>query len=424
MTASLALDEMSDFENSIHSESHSESDGALTQPASGGFPLALVKAVANAENLAREATYQANLLNIFRERLRLLASLIASILPLYGFLHAMLSPETRQEVAIGHFALLCLCLVVRGVAPHLPTLPMARAVVLASYTVFALGTALIAAQLTHAEAQAPFTNQFVAYSSFNHIVLSSLLLPLAVWEGALIAGLALTAMAWSSFTLDWVEIVSGAQPLSASHFFVLATTSLIVFYLTHLNSVQRRQVFDATYKLQQSATRLETLTTLDTVTGGWNRRHLERVLSTEMARAARFGHAFTLLVFDLDNFKIVNDTHGHGVGDEVLRTIERAARAAVRETDTVARFGGDEFAIVLPETGAESAHQFAQRLQQNVQRMLEPMSQIYPQTTGVTISVGLFTCRARRIHSPEELLKRADAKLYQAKREGKNRIAF
>lgn len=424
MAASLALDEMSDFDDAPYSEFHSDSAATPSQSASGELPRATARPSLDEMDLSAEATYQANLLNIFRERLRLLAGLIASILPLYGFLHAVLSPATRMEVAAGHFALLCLCLVVRGIAPHLPTLHAARMVVLVSYALFALGTALIAAQLTHAEAQSPFTNQFVAYSSFNHIVLSSLLLPLLVWEGALIAGIALTAMAWSTFSLDWAEIASGAQPVSASHFFALGTTCLIVFYLTHLSSVQRRQIFAANYQLQQSAAHLETLTTLDTVTGGWNRRHLERVLSTEMARSARFGHAFTLLVFDLDHFKIVNDTHGHGVGDEVLRAVERAARAAIRDTDTVARFGGDEFAVVLPETSSQSAHDFAQRLQQNVQHILEPMSQIYPKITEVTVSVGLFTCRARHIYSPDELLKRADAKLYQAKREGRNRIAF
>ena len=421
MNASITLDETRDTNYFSASESTDEPQPE-TQDATAQVAAANEETANEVET--REAEYEQNLLEIFRYRLRLLASLVATILPLFALLHALMSPSTRQEVAIGHFALLSLCLMVRGIAPRLPTLSSVRIVALVSYALFSLGTALIAAQLTNVQAQAPFTNQFVAYSSFNHIVLSSLILPLAVWEGALIAAIALTAMAWSSFTLDWAEIISGAQPLSASHFFVLATTSLIVFYLTHLNSVQRRQVFEATYKLQQSAAHLETLTTLDTVTGGWNRRHLERVLHHEMARSARFAHAFTLLAFDLDNFKAVNDRHGHGVGDEVLRAVERAARDAVRETDTVARFGGDEFAIVLPETSAASALPFAQRLQQYVQRELEPMSADYPQIARVTISIGLFTCGERCIYTPAQLLERADAKLYQAKSEGKNRIAI
>ena len=143
-----------------------------------------------------------------------------------------------------------------------------------------------------------------------------------------------------------------------------------------------------------------------------------------MARSARFAHIFTLLAFDLDNFKAVNDTHGHGVGDEVLRAVERAARHAMRESDTVARFGGDEFAVVLPETDAAHALPFAQRLQHCVQRELEPMSAAYSQVAHVTISIGLFTCRERCTYTPAELLERADAKLYEAKGDGKNRIAI
>ena len=415
MNASISWGEMSNCDD--HRAQPAPTPQSNTQ-------IVTVRAAAADAVSAREAAYEADLLQRFRRRLRLLANLVATLLPLYALLHAFLSPTTRQSVAIGHLLLLLLCLLVRIIAPRLPTLHATRSVALASYALFSLGTAVIAAQLTHAQAQTPFPNQFVAYSSFSHIILSSLILPLAVWESALIAGIAISAMAWSSFALDWAEIVNGAQPLSASHFFILLTTSLIVFYLTYLNSMQRRQVFDATYQLQQNTQHLETLTTLDTVTGGWNRRHLERVLHTEMARSARFGHVFTLLAFDLDNFKAVNDTHGHDVGDEVLRAIERAARIALRETDTVARFGGDEFAIVLPETGIADALPFARRLQQTVKSELAPLSVAHPQIAHVTLSIGVFSCRERCIYTPRELLERADAKLYQAKSEGKNRIAI
>ena len=212
MSASIALDKMSEINDSARSAS---APAAAAKPETQIVTTQVAAAHAAA---AREAEYEQDLLQLFRKRLHLLASLIATILPFYAVLHAMMSPSTRQEVAIGHLALLSLCLIVRGIAPRLPTLSAVRVVALVGYALFSLGTALIAAQLTNAQAQAPFTNQFVAYSSFSHIVLSSLILPLAVWESALIAGIALTAMAWSSFTLDWAEIIGGAQPLSASHF--------------------------------------------------------------------------------------------------------------------------------------------------------------------------------------------------------------
>ncbi len=428
MTSAIALEVMTDINQSRQPELVPESvEETFSSEASLGANLAFATSENTTdENLEREVEYEQNLLKTFRQRLRLLSSLTAAILPLYALLHAVLSPSTRQEVASGHLALLSLCLVVRSIAPRLPTLYLARLAALVNYALFSLGTALIAAQLVYdpTQTQLLFTTQFVAYSSFSQIVLSTLILPLTVWESALVTALVFVAMSWSSFIFDWPAIFSGVQLLSVSYFFVLTTTSLLVFYLTHLNGVQRRRFFEATRELEQSAARLETLTTLDTVTGGWNRRHLERVLHNEMARAARFAHAFTLLAFDLDNFKAVNDTHGHGVGDEVLRVIDRSARQAMRETDTVARFGGDEFAIVLPETSQDSALTLAQRLQQRVQQELEPLSATYPQIANVTISIGLFTCRERSIYTPAELLQRTDAKLYQAKSEGKNRIAI
>jgi diguanylate cyclase (GGDEF)-like protein len=134
-----------------------------------------------------------------------------------------------------------------------------------------------------------------------------------------------------------------------SHLFVLCTTTLFVLYIAHFHSLTNRRAFDATFDVMRSATRLQTLSYLDSLTGGFNRRYLEKTMSTEIARATRFARPLSFMMFDLDNFKIVNDTRGHAAGDEVLREVWSAAIGAIREVDTAARYGGDEFCVVLPK---------------------------------------------------------------------------
>jgi diguanylate cyclase (GGDEF)-like protein len=151
--------------------------------------------------------------------------------------------------------------------------------------------------------------------------------------------------------------------------------------------------------------------------------YLQRVLAHEISRAARFSHPLSALMFDLDNFKAVNDTQGHTIGDEVLRVVNEAAVLAVREVDTVARYGGDEFMVVLPETERDDALEIAERMQQCVQEKLQEHFGADSGPNRVTLSIGITTLRPNEKHTPENIISLADERLYEAKRMGKDRIA-
>ncbi|HEY8495714.1 MAG TPA: GGDEF domain-containing protein [Limnochordales bacterium] len=140
----------------------------------------------------------------------------------------------------------------------------------------------------------------------------------------------------------------------------------------------------------------------DSLTGLYNRRHFENELQREIARARRTGSVFSVLILDVDDFKHINDRFGHKEGDRVLRRVADTLRRACRRTDVVARWGGEEFAVLLPDTAADGAQQAGQRL---VEAVLE--------ATGVTMSVGWATSAE---DAATELLDKADQRMYEEKR--------
>jgi diguanylate cyclase (GGDEF)-like protein len=157
----------------------------------------------------------------------------------------------------------------------------------------------------------------------------------------------------------------------------------------------------------------------DALTGCMNRRALEARLRADWRLAKRRGTHIALAAIDLDHFKQINDTKGHPVGDIVLQQLAGIMKSTARDTDAVARFGGDEFLILLPDTGWQGALTFAERLRRRVDDFTfgPPGS---PMT--ITISVGVALARGTDPISPEELLKEADRSLYKAKQQGRNRV--
>ncbi|HEX8721031.1 MAG TPA: diguanylate cyclase [Pyrinomonadaceae bacterium] len=154
----------------------------------------------------------------------------------------------------------------------------------------------------------------------------------------------------------------------------------------------------------------------DHLTGLANRRRFERQLEREVARTERYGRPFCLLIVDVDNFKEVNDTYGHDAGDEVLRCVANVIQSGTRGIDTGARIGGDEFAVILPETSLERGMEVAERLR----------SAVSAREAGapcrVTASLGvaeLPSCAGTQ----DELRAAADSALYEAKRAGRDRAA-
>lgn len=157
----------------------------------------------------------------------------------------------------------------------------------------------------------------------------------------------------------------------------------------------------------------------DELTGLPNNRRFRRWIATETARAERFGHDLSLLMLDIDDFKQVNDTHGHQQGDEVLRAIGRVLREESRGVDEPARYGGEEFAIGLPETDIGGAVEFAERVRARIEVTEIPMLD-GDGSMRVTTSIGAATA-ARTGTDARALVEAADQALYRAKRGGKNR---
>jgi diguanylate cyclase (GGDEF)-like protein len=158
------------------------------------------------------------------------------------------------------------------------------------------------------------------------------------------------------------------------------------------------------------------LTTVDGLTQIFNKRYFTEALDREIARASRYRRELSLVMFDLDKFKDVNDTHGHLAGDAVLKTLAHTIKTRIRGEDIFARYGGEEFAIILPEIDGHNAHIFAEK----IRRVVETTDFHFEEAKiPVTISIGVATL------DPEEpsaaaLIKRADERLYEAKAAGRN----
>ncbi|MHB0981172.1 MAG: GGDEF domain-containing protein [Thermoleophilia bacterium] len=165
------------------------------------------------------------------------------------------------------------------------------------------------------------------------------------------------------------------------------------------------------------------LATRDPTTGLYNRRELRRFLDYELERSRRYGHSLALVMIDVDHFRDINDRFGHQAGDEALRHIAQVLLSGARTCDLLARYGGDEFAIVMTETTAEEARRGAERLRKAAGAgPAEVNSQEGPSgTVHVTISAGVAAYPGDA-DSSEALIEAADQVLYQAKRGGRNRV--
>jgi diguanylate cyclase (GGDEF)-like protein len=185
-----------------------------------------------------------------------------------------------------------------------------------------------------------------------------------------------------------------------------AVLIVLLFFLSRLKDELRE-----TWVL---AEHMASLAHTDPLTGVLNRRGLEAVLEQEMERAGRYGEPLSLIFFDLDNFKQVNDSLGHDFGDSVLIQISRLVESRLRASDQLGRWGGDECIIVAPETSQASAQQFANRLRTAIE------DRHLGQAGHLSASFGVAAFRPG--DSSAILIKRADIALYRAKTQGKNRV--
>ncbi|WP_432735859.1 diguanylate cyclase [Maridesulfovibrio sp. FT414] len=170
----------------------------------------------------------------------------------------------------------------------------------------------------------------------------------------------------------------------------------------HLNKI----IHEQTYKLREMATH-------DGLTGILNRKAIEKKIVEEVRRAARYDSKFSIILFDVDHFKAVNDTYGHNAGDEVLKTITSCVSGLIRTEDQLGRWGGEEFLLLSPETPLKEGIVLAERIRKAIEELA------YISASPVTVSLGI--AQYRQGESVEDFVRRADTALYKAKESGRNR---
>lgn len=194
---------------------------------------------------------------------------------------------------------------------------------------------------------------------------------------------------------------------------IVASLPFLVIFPLALSTV----TYSLGHRVAQQNRQLERLNRIDMLTGLPNRRHWEEAADSELARYLRSRRPAVVMLIDLDNFKEVNDAYGHAAGDDVLRAVAQVLRTCVREIDTPARYGGDEFAVLLAETDVRGARKIAERIRT---RFLETRGE-GAAAQHCTLSIGLAEAD-RLLVDADDWVRRADAAMYGAKAGGRDRV--
>ena len=238
--------------------------------------------------------------------------------------------------------------------------------------------------------------------------------PLIVAGAALVVGSTITVGLVATAAVGYLLATvlgtpdSITAPAAAATVGVNLTAMLLLAYVAMVIAREQRRTRDAAIRLS----------TIDPLTSLFNRGFFFAALEREIARSARSGRGFCLLMMDLDELKAINDRYGHFHGDRVLREVGRVVAAGVRRIDTAARYGGDEFVVLLPETDPTGAYVLAEKVRQGVEGMALdlPDAEISP-----SISIGVVSYPDDG-QSADELMITADGAMYASKRSGKNRV--
>lgn len=237
------------------------------------------------------------------------------------------------------------------------------------------------------------------------------------------------AFLWSSV---WNHIWWLAHAIFASGFLLLSFGIVRAFQTTRAFATvfsqeelmrqlyaEKERAEAALKQLQQANIDLERLAATDPLTGASNRRHFMTMLSAEWARARRKGETVGLVALDIDHFKQINDNYGHHAGDEALKAFVAATQAVLRPGDVIGRIGGEEFAVVLPQTDRQEAAGIGERIRLAAENLVVTVEQ---RKLRFTVSVGVAVSDGDH-QDATELLRRADRQLYRAKHAGRNRVA-
>jgi two-component system cell cycle response regulator len=180
-----------------------------------------------------------------------------------------------------------------------------------------------------------------------------------------------------------------------------------------------KRIVDLQKELMETNRRLELLSITDGLTKLNNHRYFQDELLRAFEESSRYQRPLSLAMIDIDFFKKINDTHGHAVGDDVLKAVSNLFRESVRTTDLVARYGGEEFAVMMPETELDDAITFAEKIRSLIEeKAIE--TQVGP--VPATVSIGVASVPFTRVRGPKELIVAADKALYRAKKAGRNQV--
>ena len=211
-----------------------------------------------------------------------------------------------------------------------------------------------------------------------------------------------------------IMYIDGSVKVNVHGVVIAILVPLIVVPLTSLTFMKTM------FQLAVAESELEKLAITDDLTGIFNRRYFLDVAEREIARALRFGKPFASILLDIDGFKKINDSHGHGAGDVVLSTLASTCQRHCRKIDTFARYGGDEFCFLLPECTREEAQTFAERIRSAIEQIrVEYEGHSIP----VTASLGVQSFAGSE-DSLDRLLIRTDNAMYAAKQAGKNTVSI
>lgn len=181
----------------------------------------------------------------------------------------------------------------------------------------------------------------------------------------------------------------------------------------------REKLSATNYRLNNALSTIRELAIHDDLTRAYNRRQMYEELKREKATADRTGGIFSIALFDLDHFKKINDTYGHLKGDDVLKYLIHSIRHEIREIDSISRYGGEEFIIIMSGTDAKGVEECAYRIKNNIKNLKFPG---FPESFRITISTGITTYHP--VESIDELIARSDSAMYKAKSMGRNQVAI
>jgi diguanylate cyclase (GGDEF)-like protein len=208
----------------------------------------------------------------------------------------------------------------------------------------------------------------------------------------------------------WEEVLNHKDYLSDKLKRNVEITVATLDYLTNItNELNNPKIIGESF-----IGKIAEISSLDYLTKLFNREFLNSILNTEFLRYTRYGATFSIIVIDIDKFKLINDNFGHQVGDEILVRISSLFRDALRELDTCARYGGEEFLIVLPHTDISQATDIANRIKSDIKRF-------YESSYKLTISAGVANCPTSATNL-EKLIKIADMALYASKNNGRDLV--